>query len=908
MTDRLPAAWDASSGRRQPKSRWTFGIGLELAVVTIVSLAVLVPGIWSYSLVDPWETHYGEVGRMMLQEHDLVHMDWPGGMTPTDNEGFRSKPVLTFWMMAAGMRMVGLAANGGYSGEMAHDARTMVAIRLPFIMFAVLGLVLMWLMLAKLVDRRLAWLSLLVVGSCPFFCLIARQGMPDMPLVACVMGAMAMFTLSIEDGERPITTAFSIPLPGTRRISIGHGHLVLAVCGAFVGAQAIYYALYFLRSPHLAVARFPQPVAFFPVFMGLLFAAMWRNGWMVLRFISVIVGSIAALGVGLVNRFVRPLARSPLESLDDWDRYSPDRFVIRLIAFPLVWAGGHGWRETDRVADHLLGMAPITTMRQVYLLWCYAFLGLSILAKGPPGLAVVGLVGIFHVVLFGRWRDLYEGKFELKRGLLLMIVIFLPWHIGMWLKDGVRFIDEYLFTHILNRAAVGVDNSPGTFEYYTSQIGHGMWLWAALLPAAVAAALLRARTDTREGRVRVMVVLWAICGVFFFSIVQTKFHHYILPAVPALGILVAFFMRDLLDGRERLHPLYALLGIGIVFLICRDLMWEPERWIEMFVFRYDRPWPSAEPWAVDPSDGFLVLAIVASLALAIAALPWRRVGVAALCAAGLAICVWSLLAYMPEAGKHWGMREAMRSFYRLRTIYGEKRVYFGPGELDDDLRTAGDVWHFETFVPESLQVGQPMTMTVQLNKTSDERIMDQQLQLVGTATAIGDHDVTVTLVHGELARLAALVAECDKKVADFAKAQATYDAALDRYNTKPHAQNDQPPKAPDPIRGRAPVHIVDSDRLVAWQLYWRGENFWSGDEIFSWAPEMRTGFGKTDNVDFLKYLNDRTKAPLGRRYFVVTEGGRATSVKSMLPTQRARDSFEVIDTTSNKFSMVAFYL
>ena len=102
------------------------------------------------------------------------------------------------------------------------------------------------------------------------------------------------------------------------------------------------------------------------------------------------------------------------------------------------------------------------------MLWCYALLGVSVLAKGPPGITVVGRVGFFHVVLLGRWRALYDGEFEIKRGLLLMIVIFLPWHIGMYLKEGVRFIDEYLFTHILNRAAVGVDNSPGTFEYYTS--------------------------------------------------------------------------------------------------------------------------------------------------------------------------------------------------------------------------------------------------------------------------------------------------------------------------------------------------------------------------------------------------------------------------------------------------------
>ena len=104
------------------------------------------------------------------------------------------------------------------------------------------------------------------------------------------------------------------------------------------------------------------------------------------------------------------------------------------------------------------------------------------------------------------------------------------------------------------------------------------------------------------------------------------------------------------------------------------------------------------------------------------------------------------------------------------------------------------------------------------------------------------------------------------------------------------------------------MRVVDADRLIAWQLYWRGENFWSGDEIWGWLPEQKTSLNKTDNVEFLKYLNDKTRAPVGRRYFILTEAGKITSVRAVLPTQRARDSFEVIDTTSNKFSIAAFYL
>jgi hypothetical protein len=355
--------------------------------------------------------------------------------------------------------------------------------------------------------------------------------------------------------------------------------------------------------------------------------------------------------------------------------------------------------------------------------------------------------------------------------------------------------------------------------------------------------------------------------------VQTKFHHYILPAVPAFAILIAFFLDDVLARRDRLHLLWAVLGIGIVLLVTRDLMWEPDRWIELFTFRYDRPWPSGEPWSIDPSDGFFALGIIASVALAAAAL-WRRAGVVALAAAGLAICTWALQVYMPIAGQHWGMRDAIRRYYQERTIYGEKLVYFGAGEVYDDWDAVGTTWTFETFIPDDLQIGQPMTLTVQLNKPTDERVTEQALLLTGSVSRIGDHSVTITLPEAERRK-------------------------LDPWIARGKAKGE---------RGRPPVRAVDADRLIAWQLYWRGENFWTGDEIWAYLPEMKTAFTKTDNVDFLKYLNDHTRAPLGRRYFLITEAGRATSVRSMLPTQRAKDSFEVIDTTSNKFTLDAFTL
>ncbi len=793
---------------------------LELVLVVLVSLLVLAPGIGSYSLVDPWETHYGEVARMMLQNNDWVHTEWPGSLGGgfDENEGFRSKPVLQFWMMAAGMRAVGVAAGGGYSGEMTDTARVMIGIRLPFILAAISGLVLLWWMLKRLIGRRAAWLGLLCVGSTPMFCMIARNAMPDMPLTACTIGAIALFTLAVEDGDRAI-----VPFAKLRGHGIDARHVTLAIVGGIVVIQALYYAIYFIAAPQLAVrGRLPTPAIWLPALMLILLGLLHHTVWEGLR-------------------------------------------------YPFSRIGGRA-RE---IAGRVLGMAKVTKMRQVYLLGCYGCLGVSVLAKGPPGLMIVGAVGFFHVAILGRWRQLWDGDFELKRGLLLMIAIFLPWHLAMFLKDGLGFVNEYLFQHILNRAGSGtVDKSLGTFEHYTSQIGHGMWLWAALLPAAIGAAFVRARLDTRGGRVRFMIALWAIVAVATFCLVQTKFHHYILPAIPPLAVLVALFLDDIAGGRGRLHPLLAATGAGIVLLICRDLMHEPDRWVEMFVFRYDRPWPSGDPWFNDPSDGFLVLGAVAVIALIALATRFARIGVAAISGAGLVICLWALHVYMPIAGTHWGMGDAVRTYYEQRSIHGQHLIYFGTRQVHDDWHDRGDTWSFETKIPETLHVGQPMLLDVRIYPADSSKTPDVVIALVGTATAIHDHSVDITLAPGERTKLAPWI-----EIGKTSK------------------------RSP-----RRPLRAVAADRLIAFQLYWRGENFWSQEEILGFLPEMKTAFPNTNNVEVTKYLGDRTRSPFGRRYFAVGTAGQINGLKSLLPTPRGRDSWEIVDSTSNKFWLASFDL
>jgi 4-amino-4-deoxy-L-arabinose transferase-like glycosyltransferase len=843
-----------------PRPRGRLPLGYEVAIVVVLACALLIPGIWTYSLVDPWETHYGEVGRRMLQDHDWVHTDW-------QNEGFRSKPVLTFWLMAASMKALGHGNDGGYSGEMAESPTIVLAIRLPFTLMAVMGLVLMWWMLARLWSRRAAWLCFLTVGTSPFYFLIARQAITDMTLVALIIGAMSMFLLSVEDGADGIKPFVRIPLGRGRHIGVDSRWVFGAVIGGFLMAQAIYYLWYFqiYRYPLARVPfRPPQPGWWFflAITFGLIYA-VWPRFFTIWKAVKILPWLVISSGKSRIECWPRAKELGEI-SLFSWPLVPP------LALYAWATMSQRPWSKAVELARHATRVLPLQRTGQIYMLWFWSFVGISVLGKGIPGFGLAGVCCAAYVIFTVRWRELWDGAFEIKRGIVLILITVLPWHLAMWMRDGQKFIQEWVFLHNLNRAAVGVHGDRGTFDYCLSQVGYGMFIWVALLPMALAsAAMVRAPTQ-RAARVRFMVGTWAIVATALFSLSQTKFHHYIFPAVPAFAILIGLYLDDLLAGRTKPSFVLGMFGAGVVLLLARDMMYEEKQWIEMFIYRYDRPWPTNPPWSVDPSDAFLVMGLAGAGASIFLGLPFRRLAVFLVSITALATAMWAMHVYMPIAGTHWGMREAVRKYYEERTVYGQKVVYYTPRQFYDDWHGVKDHWDFDTFIPDAYQDGQPMAVKIEVQGVQS----GGTYELRGTSRAIGDHTIRIDLDPSKVTPV-----------------------------------RDQSRKYAKGLRGRKrATKVVDADRLIAWQLYWRGENFWSGDEIWGPLPEMKTALKETDNVAFNRYINDRTLAPEGRRYFVVTESGRTGSLRSLIPTETGRETYEVLETTSNKFSLAVWQM
>lgn len=75
------------------------------------------------------------------------------------------------------------------------------------------------------------------------------------------------------------------------------------------------------------------------------------------------------------------------------------------------------------------------------------------------------------------------------------------------------------------------------------------------------------------------------------DISATKFHHYVLPVLPGVAILLALFVDALWEDGIAAHGVSLLLGLVLFILVGKDLAENPKNFTDLFVYNYERPYP-----------------------------------------------------------------------------------------------------------------------------------------------------------------------------------------------------------------------------------------------------------------------------------------------------------------------------
>jgi 4-amino-4-deoxy-L-arabinose transferase-like glycosyltransferase len=199
----------------------------------------------------------------------------------------------------------------------------------------------------------------------------------------------------------------------------------------------------------------------------------------------------------------------------------------------------------------------------------WAAFGFGILIKGPI-LPAVLFVTILGISLFDWERPRWFKTLHPWWGLLLMMVIVLPWGIAIGIESAGLFYEKSLGEDFAAKIAAGQETHGAPPGYYTTLVSFSFWPATLLLLPAIAYAI----RHRKEPVVRYLAAWAAFCWLMFEA-TPTKLPHYILPAYPALAFLGALWTmnRDVDEPRwmrimARVSVVsFALVGLFFAYLI-----------------------------------------------------------------------------------------------------------------------------------------------------------------------------------------------------------------------------------------------------------------------------------------------------------------------------------------------------
>ena len=237
--------------------------------------------------------------------------------------------------------------------------------------------------------------------------------------------------------------------------------------------------------------------------------------------------------------------------------------------------------------------------RFVYFAVFYILAAVAVLSKGLLGLAIpLGVIGLYVLITYD-FRLL--GRVYLVRGLMLFMLVGLPWYLYMFHRFGQTFIDEFIienhFRRLLGETKL-IRNVLGTFEYYINNIGYSLFPLSAVLPFAIGKFMPLEGMRPRRVRARLFIMLSAFVPFFIITVTETKFNHYHFPMVPPLAVMLAWygvttFRRARTDGLPIGFRAEIVLSLALLAVMTLDLTRNFREIIELSNFYVDRPIPES---------------------------------------------------------------------------------------------------------------------------------------------------------------------------------------------------------------------------------------------------------------------------------------------------------------------------
>ncbi|PIG94440.1 glycosyltransferase family 39 protein [Gloeocapsopsis sp. IPPAS B-1203] len=214
---------------------------------------------------------------------------------------------------------------------------------------------------------------------------------------------------------------------------------------------------------------------------------------------------------------------------------------------------------------------------QIQVRWYLAFyvlVALAILAKGPVGIVLPGIIIGLFLLYVGKLSEVLR-EMRIVWGSLLILAIAIPWYILVIGANGWNYINSFFGYHNIERFTGVVNNHSAPWYFYFLVVLLGFAPWSIYLPVAIAQTRFWQRSywrsTDRSTHLSLFAFVWFVAIFGFFTIAVTKLPSYVLPLMPAAAILVALLWSRLnhREARRQQNSRFLLWShwLNVLFLL-----------------------------------------------------------------------------------------------------------------------------------------------------------------------------------------------------------------------------------------------------------------------------------------------------------------------------------------------------
>jgi len=191
------------------------------------------------------------------------------------------------------------------------------------------------------------------------------------------------------------------------------------------------------------------------------------------------------------------------------------------------------------------------------------FLGLAVLAKGPAAIILSGGAICFWAVFTKRWREAF--RLLHPAAISSFCLTALPWYV-LCARRNPDFFRIFIIEHNFKRYLTPEFQHVQPFWFYGVVVLITFLPWSAALLSATYWGIQRIRRSTQPAPITYLLLCWSVFCLLFFTISKSKLPGYILPAVPAIGVLLARVVQIGANAKSRLAG-YVSFSAAVIFAV-----------------------------------------------------------------------------------------------------------------------------------------------------------------------------------------------------------------------------------------------------------------------------------------------------------------------------------------------------